>query len=175
MSGAQHEFVRSRARRDFEADDHAASRGLAEIGLAGEEILLVANQVARGEKAAVEVARTLAARVVDQDAGRAQRLDVFRRDQLACGACGVIDHRTLLHSVPAAPSGADPACEQRFARDEATAEIVDPHGFVGALRRIVGPTGTSTRARNTAVGSRPGGWPGGGAIAPAVPALPLIG
>ena len=139
VSGAQHEFVRSRARRDFEADDHAASRGLAEIGLAGEEILLVADEVARGEKPAVEVARPLAPRILDQGARRAQRLDVFRRDQLAGGACGVIDHRMLLHSVPAAPSGADPAREQRFARDEATAEIVDPHGFVGALRWIVGP------------------------------------
>ena len=96
----QHEFARGRhtvpagdhqrlglaAFLHKQARGHAAARGLAQVGLARQKILLVADQVARGEKAAVEVAWPAAPVVFDQHARVAQGLHLAGGDRLAGGA-----------------------------------------------------------------------------------------
>ena len=100
LARQEHELARRRdavARSDGErlglgplaheqAQRDAAAGGLAEVGLACEEVLLVADQIARGEEAAVEVARPLAARIFDEDSCPAKCREILCRDALAGGA-----------------------------------------------------------------------------------------
>ena len=57
MAAAHDEFVGGLPKRDSQAHGDPSARRLAEIGFAREEILLIADEVARGQEAAVEITR----------------------------------------------------------------------------------------------------------------------
>ena len=109
LARQQHQFARGRdavTRRNHDrprlsalahrqAERHAAAGRLAEVGLTREEVLLVADEIARGEEPAVEIARPLAPRVLDEHAGAAKGRQILCRDALARGAVDQ-SHRSFL-------------------------------------------------------------------------------
>src|SRR5262245_51608582 len=175
VAATHQNLVGGSAACDVESCRDAAARRLAEVGFARQEILLITNEVARRQETAVEIARPFAPHIFDQSARRAQRLDLFRRNRFARGAFGEVDHgerssiRVAAVQAPTqrASSVAD-GTKRRLKLSIRTAWLMRCGG-------LAGPTGISTRARKTAVGSRFGGWPAGGAMAPAAPATPLVG
>jgi len=86
VAGRDHQGLRRHTLPHIQAERDTAARRLAEVRLTREEVLLIANEIAGGQKPAVEIARTLAPRIFDQNASAAEGRKILCRNTLARGA-----------------------------------------------------------------------------------------